>query len=457
MVTTDLVQALINKGECGRIEFKSDIPSKLHELTKEVCAFANADGGYILVGVDNDGRIVGVDINNSKRSAIHDSIGEISPALNCELSFVNIGAKSVYVLEVPNGKHKPYICSGSIWIRKGSNSQKLNSIEEIRGFFQECNKIFFDSMSCQEYGTDINTWGDAQTIDAFRTEARLSPQVPAKQFFENLHLFTEDKRAKNAAVLFFGLNPENIFPQAVVRCVLFKGTSKVYIIDSKIFGGSLYRQYTDTMSWLESKLQLSYHVDGEGVRKEIWEIPLVVFREALVNALAHRDYYERGATITIEVFDDRVEISNPGGLLLSVAQDFGRKSQSRNPIIFDLFMRMHLVEKIASGIPRMCDAMKEAGLPSPEFHTENIFTVILKRQECASSEGIPSQKNTHRVLLDIINGQPGVSAHRIALITGKDIIIIKSYLNFLIKRGLIEQRHTSEIDGYYIKASEEDT
>ena len=144
-----------------------------------------ADGGYILVGVDNDGRIVGVDINNSKRSAIHDSIGEISPALNCELSFVNIGAKSVYVLEVPNGKHKPYICSGSIWIRKGSNSQKLNSIEEIRGFFQECDKIFFDSMSCQEYGTDINTWGDAQTIDAFRTEARLSPQVPAEQIFEN--------------------------------------------------------------------------------------------------------------------------------------------------------------------------------------------------------------------------------------------------------------------------------
>lgn len=95
-----------------------------------------------------------------------------------------------------------------------------------------------------------------------------------------------------------------------------------------------------------------------------------------------------GATITIEMFDNRVEVSNPGGLLMSVKKDFGHKSMSRNPLIFGLFTRMHLVERIASGIPRMREAMKEAKLPNPIFHTDGMFTVIFERpnQELVSTE-----------------------------------------------------------------------
>lgn len=78
------------------------------------------------------------------------------------------------------------------------------------------------------------------------------------------------------------------------------------------------------------------------------------------------------------MFDDRVEVSNPGGLLPIVAKDFGHKSMTRNPLIFGLFTRMHLVERVASGIPRMQEAMKEANLPEPDFHTDGMFTVIFK-------------------------------------------------------------------------------
>ncbi len=81
----------------------------------------------------------------------------------------------------------------------------------------------------------------------------------------------------------------------------------------------------------------------------------------------------------IEMFDDRVEISNPGGLLPIVAKNFGHKSMTRNPLIFGLFTRMHLVERVASGIPRMQEAMREANLPEPEFHTEGMFTAVFKR------------------------------------------------------------------------------
>lgn len=104
----------------------------------------------------------------------------------------------------------------------------------------------------------------------------------------------------------------------------------------------MYQQYLQAMSWLESKLQVAYKIEGTGPREEIWEIPLTVFKEAIINALSHRDYYEQGASIMIEMFEDRVEISNPGGLLPVVAKDFGHKSMTRNPLIFGLFTRMHL-------------------------------------------------------------------------------------------------------------------
>ena len=290
---------------------------------------------------------------------------------------VNIEDKTVWVIDVPSGKDKPYIFSGSIFVREGANSQKLRTVEEMRSFFQECNKIFFDAIPCLWF--NIYTAADEQAIKDFRTEARLSPSTADKQIFENLELFTDKGIAKNGAAMFFGKQPERKFPHAVTRCVLFKGTTKVYIIDDKTFGGPLYQQYLQAMVWLESKLQVAYKIEGAGPREEIWEIPLTVFKEAIINALSHRDYYEQGATITIEMFDDRVEVSNPGGLLPIVAKDFGHKSMTRNPLIFGLFTRMHLVERVASGIPRMQEAMKEANLPEPEFHTDGMFTVVFKR------------------------------------------------------------------------------
>jgi ATP-dependent DNA helicase RecG len=162
--------------------------------------------------------------------------------------------------------------------------------------------------------------------------------------------------------------------------VRFKGTSRVHIIDDKFFDGSLLQQYIQAEKWIKDKLEVRYIIEGMGPRKEIWEIPLPVFKEAIINALSHRDYYQAGAVTMIEVYDDRVEISNPGSLLAEVKKEFGRKSATRNPLIFDLFTRMDLVEQVASGIPRMREDMEEAKLPEPTFRTDGgFFTVVFQR------------------------------------------------------------------------------
>ena len=460
MLNTETIQSLIDSGEGYNVEFKVRALSKVRELTEEICAFANADGGYLLIGVDDNGQVVGTNLENDKRSAVQSSISEISPALHCELYSVNVEGKTVWIIDIPSGKDKPYIFSGSIYVREGANSQKLRTVEEMRYFFQECNKIFFDHIPCSWF--NIDTDADEQAIKDFRTEAQLSPSTADKQIFENLELFTDKGIAKNGTAMFFGKEPERKYPHAITRCVLFKGTTKVYIIDDKSFGGPLYQQYLQAMVWLESKLQVAYKIEGPGPREEIWEIPLTVFKEAVINALSHRDYYEQGATITIEMFDDRVEVSNPGGLLPIVAKDFGHKSMTRNPLIFGLFTRMHLVEKVASGIPRMQEAMKEANLPEPKFHTEGMFTVVFKRQvtNSANYDTVNGRVNdivndttnkNEQAILNLLTTTSALNASEISKYINKSLRMTMRYIKVLQDKNLIEFRGAPKTGGYYLK------
>ena len=377
MLNVEDIRTLVSGGEGYNVDFKRSVPSKVRELTEEVCSFLNAAGGYLLIGVNDNNEIVGAEIDNCKRSAIHGSIGEISPMCHYDMYDVDVDGKKVWVIEVPSGKSKPYFFSGCTYLREGANSQKLTNVEEIREVFQRHERIYFDAIPRPK--VNLLTRLDEDNFLEFRREARIVSDVDNFQILDSMQVFDDNNIVKSGGILFFAKHPENIFFHAVVRCVLFKGTDKVYILDDKTFGGPLLQQYKQAMEWLQGKLQVAYEIKGTGPRKEIWEIPLEVFKEAIVNALAHRDYDEQGATITVEMFDDRVEITNPGALLPIVAKNFGQKSMSRNPLIFGLFTRMHLVEHIGSGIPRMRKAMLDAGLPEPDYDTDGMFTVTFRR------------------------------------------------------------------------------
>ena len=377
MLSAEDIKNLVSGGEGYNVDFKRSVPSKVRELTEEVCSFLNAAGGYLLIGVNDSNAIVGAEIDNSKRSAIQGSIGEISPMCHYSMYDVDVAGKKVWVIEVPSGKNKPYFFSGCTYLREGANSQKLTNVEEIREIFQRHERIYFDAIPLSK--VNLLEQLDKDNFLEFKKEAHIVSEVDDFQVLDSMRVFDDNNIAKSGGVLFFAQHPENVFFHAVVRCVLFKGTDKVYIIDDKTFGGPLLQQYNKAIEWLKGKLQVAYEIEGTGPRKEVWEIPLEVFKEAIINALAHRDYDEQGASITIEMFDDRVEITNPGTLLPVVAKNFGRKSLSRNPLIFGLFTRMHLVEHIGSGIPRMCKEMLDAGLPEPIYDTDGMFTVTFRR------------------------------------------------------------------------------
>ncbi len=379
MIKAKEIKHMVERGETYTVNFKVSVPRKVREIAEKVCGFANAAGGYVLIGVSDRGLIQGATIDNATRSSIQDSIGEISPTLHCELYSVKVDKKEVFVIEVPAGRQAPYFFGGNVFVREGVNCLKLTNAEEIRALFQRTEKIYYDSIPQKDF--NIYEELDRDVMKAFRREACISNNVDDEQLLENLQVFSESGDVKRGAILFFAKHPEELFFHAVVRCTQFKGTEKFRIIDDKTFGGPLTKQYEQALSWIQDKLSVEYEIQGTGPRKEKWEVPLDVFREALINALSHRDYYEKGAFTSVELFDDRIEITNPGGLLPFVAKHLGRKSLARNPFIFSLFMRMNLVEHVGSGIGRMHELMLNAGLPAPEYETDGMFNIILYRKE----------------------------------------------------------------------------
>jgi ATP-dependent DNA helicase RecG len=427
LLTPDDIKSIVQAGEGYNAEFKISVPNKVKEITEELCAFANSAGGVLLIGVSDADIIQGVSIDNGKRSAIQNSINDINPHLATDFYAVEVDGKTVWVIEVNTGIQKPYVLSGAIYVRQGPNTQKLTTVEQMRDFFQQSDRIYFDEAPCTDF--DLIKDFDQVLFEEFRLQSGLSKSVSQEQIIHNLKLILPNGSIKNGGALFFGNAPEQFIETAVIRCIAFEGINKTNIIDDKVYGGALIKQYEQTMQWLKGKLSVRYEIEGSGPRKEFWEIPETAFKEAIVNALSHRDYYDKGAKITIELFRDRVEISNPGGLTSAISlAEFGTKSHSRNPLIFGLFVRIQMVEQVGSGIGRIRDLMKTAKLPEPQFKTDGIFTVVLPRS--IKSSGKSSGKSTGKSSKHVWEALKQSLTDKSAVKIGKSAMMILELVHF---------------------------
>lgn len=434
------LELILQEGEGFNIEFKQSISK---DIAEEVCAFANAAGGTLLIGITNDNKICGIQSDNTLRSRIVHSLDAIDPKLDVHYEEIRYQDKTVIALTCNSGKKKPYTVSGAIFIRIGPNSQKITSVEEMRDFFQQSERIFFDEVPCQSI-TLPNDF-DSNAFGIFLSKAGISNLLDQKILQENLKLIAEDGKLKNGAALFFAKDVQQVFENAIVRCVQYKGLNKRFPIDKKDLVGNLVQQYDQSIVYILSKLNLKYEIESQGFkpRKEILEIPEVVFKEVMINALTHRDYYDKGACIMIEIFDDRVEVSNPGGLVNGIPRDqFGKRSLSRNPLIFGLFARINLVEQIGSGIMRIRDTMNGAGLLPPVFNVEGIFTVSLFRP-VDFENWIAANKDhfseTRVKILRLIHENPVTSKSAMAKELGISTTAVDGHINALRELGIINR------------------
>ncbi len=193
---------------------------------------------------------------------------------------------------------------------------------------------------------------------------------------------------RNAGVLFFARNVRRFFNQAYVTCLLFKGTEKVRILDRKDFTGGIVADIEDSLRFIERNTRLAYKIE-KLQREEIPEYPPAALREAITNAVMHRNWFIEGANVFVEIFSDRIEISNPGGLPTGMLpSDLGHKSVRRNPLIADLLHRIEFIEKAGTGILRMMAAVNDHGSPPPAFESTGFFTAtfwpLIQAQETKS-------------------------------------------------------------------------
>ena len=180
----------------------------------------------------------------------------------------------------------------------------------------------------------------------------------------------------NTAILFFGKDPTGHISHHEIRIARFQGTSRVSMIDSKEIKGPVYSMLEEVETFFKRNTRLANKI-VEFKRVDIPEYPFEAVREAIVNAIAHRDYTRTGSPIMVAIFDDRVEVSNPGGLLpqLNIKKLEGRHA-TRNEAICAIFHETMDMERFGTGIGKMKKLMKEHGLQLPEFSEEGDFFVV---------------------------------------------------------------------------------
>ncbi|MBN2770566.1 MAG: putative DNA binding domain-containing protein [Spirochaetes bacterium] len=364
---------ILQEGEGYLIEFKE----KVANLDKEMVSFANGAGGRIFIGISDDNKIIGIKVTNKLKSQIQDIANNCEPPVKIFMEEY----ENILIVKVIQGDDKPYSCSSGFYTRIGPNAQKM-SRDKIIEFFKSEGRIKFDELMNLKF--DYKKDFDKNKLEHFLRLAKISQVLDVPSILLNLGVAEKQEGNvifNNAGILFFAKDLSKFYRHAKITCALFKGTDKVHVLDRKDFNDDVVSNIDKAMLFLSQHIPVRYEFDGSPQRKEFYQVPLEALREAIINATCHRNYFEYGANIMVEVFDDRVTITNPGGLVPGLKkEDFGTISILRNPNIAALFHRIEYIEQMGTGINRMQKEVKEYGLVPIEFKFSTFLTASFSRK-----------------------------------------------------------------------------
>ena len=431
------VALLVREGEGLTVEFKERYSSRIDQ---DIVAFANSRGGSVLLGVTDDGRIIGERLTNDLKAKINDLARNCKPRISVQLS----QSAKVVVVEVAEGTEKAYSCGDGYFRRLNGTTQKM-SPDELRLMFRENDPVPFEERTVK--GFSFEDVSRAKVL-AFAKEAGIAiGKTPPADFLRSLNVANETHVA-NAGVLFFAKAPQKHIRQAQMTIIAFKGTDRENIYDRLDVRDDLLTQFNQAILFLERHLNVRSEIRGVN-RHDIYEMPFEALREAVVNAIMHRDYSITGTQVGIDIFDDRVEITNPGGLAKGLAQKSLGKGMSirRNELIADLFSRLHKVERAGTGIRRMRKSLADAGLAEPEFEINGFFRAVFYRSPEFSLKG-PKRvvekvgdrlTDNQRRIIEAIRASMTVSARELAKKVGISARKIEENIGKLKSKGFLKR------------------
>lgn len=366
-----ILKNIIGKDESDTMEWKPSL-SQIDEIVKAVSGFSNEKGGKIIVGVSRTGEILGVDIGkNTIEQLTNKIVDNTDPKVYPSISVKSVQGKKIIVIQVKESTDKLVLAFGRPYKRIGKSTLRMIRDEYERVILEKHKeKLQFDKQVCKEATLeDIDKEEIIRFLKKYKIERNLEVDFKAsiKEVLEKLSLVTNGKLT-NAAILLFGKDPQRFFMQATAKCAKFKGNEPLEFIDMKVFRKNIIEQREDIIEFIKEHIKLHAEI-VETERVEKWEYPIEAIREAVTNAICHRDYELHG-NVQIRIFDDRLEVWGCGPLPLPLTpDDLKRKHKSilRNPLIGKCFFLIKYIEEWGTGTNRMIKWCLKYGLPEPIF------------------------------------------------------------------------------------------
>ncbi|MGA3024154.1 MAG: helix-turn-helix domain-containing protein [Bryobacteraceae bacterium] len=431
----DLLE-LLRRPEGKTLEYKRDLSSPEGAL-KTLVAFANTGGGVLAIGVEDGTRhVLGlVDVLAVEERVANLVVDTIRPRIVPDIEIVPWRKTHVLVAQVYPSAARPHYLARlgpeeGVFVRVGSTNRRADAaqIQEIRRF---ADLGSFDEQPIPELYSEALDFRAASEL--FAPIRKLTPSA-----FRSLRVTVKHRNRDVPTVggyLLFANNRFDRFPDAWIQAGRFAGKDRSRLIDRAEIRSHLPRAAEDAIEFVQKHLSHEALI-GPVRRVERWTVPPAALREAVMNAIVHADYAERGAPIRIAIFEDRIEIENPGLLPLGLTVDDIRKgvSKLRNRVIGRVFHELALIEQWGSGIQRMIAACQEAGLAAPVFEEIGAhFRVVLS----AVPTGPVRLEDRDQAILRLLGNGQGRSTAQIARAVSLSGRATRTRLKALVDRGLL--------------------
>jgi ATP-dependent DNA helicase RecG len=385
--------------ESETVELKQSF-GEWKEVVETCAAFASSQGGTIHIGVNPNGEAVGVEVGKGTLEDLTNKIAlNTSPRVIPSISTVQTRGKTIIRVLVKESPSKPVWAFDRPFRRSGRTNQKLSQEEAMHLFMDSRNVTWDATVLDGPTVKDVSSAAVRDFLARASAERRwsVSPATPVPKVLNQLGL-CKGNRLNVAGLLLFGRNPQQYMTQAMVRCARFKGKNEIHFIDMKVIQGNIVDQVEQAMAFIERNIRMGAEIKGLR-REDLWEYPLDALREALVNAICHRDYAS-SSNVQVRIFDDRLEVWNPGSLPTGMTVDDLRKehdSKPRNRAIANAFFLIKYVEQFGTGTRRIIENCQARGLPEPEFQVRQGTFIATFRPASSNVRGPSAPQNRVQV------------------------------------------------------------
>lgn len=368
----DLIE-IISKGESPYIEFKEE-KIKPNDLAGEIVSFANMEGGTIIIGVSDEGVIKGVSIEDIEEKIMNICRNNCIPNIIPIYKEIVVDNAKVVVLTIPKGANKPYYTVDNKYYVRVGTTKRIASREELMLLFQASGAVHFDISSVE--GTTKKDLNMDFIRDYFLKynmfDLYEETEEAVDRILVNADILREGTNTKECTVgglLIFGKKVGDRLPQNGISFAHFRGNDITEeLIDKKQIAGNLPDIVEQALVVIKNNIKTPSTIVG-AIREEKEIYPAVVLREALVNAVVHRNYSIIGSKIRVLMFSDRIEFHSPGKLPNTVTIDKMKigVSYSRNPFLVKYMENLRYIDQLGRGIPMIIKNMKNLGAREPEL------------------------------------------------------------------------------------------